>query len=77
MHQGQIPYIDVGPNGSGLVYKVEKNEGLVNQKSDVLIQIYELVMMMMMLRWMKWTSKSNRISGCKIQKVVHFTHFDK
>ena len=36
-------YIDAAPNGSGLVYKVEKNGGLVNaatgQKSDVLIQI--------------------------------------
>ena len=39
MHQGQIPYIDAGPNGSGLVYKVEKNGGLVNKRSDVLIQI--------------------------------------
>ena len=36
-------YIDAGPNGSGLAYKVEKNGGLVDattgQKSDVLIQI--------------------------------------
>lgn len=36
-------YIDAGPNGSELVYRVEKNGGLVNavtgQKSDVLIQI--------------------------------------
>ncbi|KAG2679434.1 hypothetical protein I3760_11G050000 [Carya illinoinensis] len=36
-------YIDAGPNGSDLVYRVEKNGGLVNavtgHKSDVLIQI--------------------------------------
>lgn len=36
-------YIDAGPTGSGLVYRVEKNGGLVNavtgQKSDVLIQL--------------------------------------
>lgn len=36
-------YIDAGPNGSELVYRVEKNGGLVNaatgQKSDVLIHL--------------------------------------
>ncbi|XP_004299309.1 PREDICTED: chaperone protein ClpB1 [Fragaria vesca subsp. vesca] len=36
-------YIDAGPNGGELVYRVEKNGGLVNavtgQKSDVLIQL--------------------------------------
>ena len=36
-------YIDAAPNGSDLVYQVEKNGGLVNattgQKSEVLIQI--------------------------------------
>lgn len=36
-------YIDAGPNGSELVYRVEKNGGFVNaatgQKTDVLIQI--------------------------------------
>lgn len=36
-------YIDASPNGNELVYKVEKNGGLVNestgQKSEVLIQI--------------------------------------
>jgi len=36
-------YIDAGPDGQDLVYRVEKNGGLVNattgQKTDVLIQI--------------------------------------
>lgn len=36
-------YIDAGPNGHDLAYRVEKNGGLVNattgQKADVLIQI--------------------------------------
>ncbi|KAK3015089.1 hypothetical protein RJ639_006651, partial [Escallonia herrerae] len=36
-------YIDAGPKGKGLTYRVEKNGGLVNaatgQKSDILIQI--------------------------------------
>jgi len=36
-------YIDAGPEGSELIYRVEKNGGMVNavtgQKSDVLIQI--------------------------------------
>jgi ATP-dependent Clp protease ATP-binding subunit ClpB len=36
-------YIDAGPNGSELVYRVEKNGGFVNAatglKTDVLIQI--------------------------------------
>lgn len=36
-------YIDAGPNGGDLVYRVEKNGGFVNaatgQKTDVLIQI--------------------------------------
>lgn len=36
-------YIDAGPNGGELVYRVEKNGGVVNpttgQKSDILIQI--------------------------------------
>jgi ATP-dependent Clp protease ATP-binding subunit ClpB len=36
-------YIDAGPNGSGLVYRVENNEEIVNAetgvKSDILIQI--------------------------------------
>lgn len=36
-------YIDAGPNGSELVYRVEKNGGVVNaatgQKSEILIQI--------------------------------------
>lgn len=36
-------YIDAGPNGDDLVYRVDRNGGLVNattgQKSDVLIQI--------------------------------------
>ena len=36
-------YIVAGPNGSDLVYKVDKSGGLINavtgQKSDVLIQI--------------------------------------
>ena len=36
-------YIDAGPKGSELVYRVERNGGLVNaatgQKSDVLIQL--------------------------------------
>ena len=36
-------YIDAAPNGSDLVYRVEKNGGLINattgQKSEVLIQI--------------------------------------
>lgn len=36
-------YIDAGPNGYDLVYRVDRNGGLVNattgQKSDVLIQI--------------------------------------
>jgi ATP-dependent Clp protease ATP-binding subunit ClpB len=38
-------YIDAGPDGQDLVYRVEKNGGLVNattgQKTDVLIQIPE------------------------------------
>lgn len=36
-------YIDAGPNGDDLVYRVDRNGGLVNattgQKSDVLIRI--------------------------------------
>lgn len=36
-------YIDAGPKGNELVYRVEKNGGLVNeatgQKADILIQI--------------------------------------
>lgn len=36
-------YVDAGPKGTDLVYKVDRNGGLVNaatgQKSDVLIQI--------------------------------------
>ena len=36
-------YIDAGPKGSDLAYRVEKNGGIVNpttgQKSDILIQI--------------------------------------
>lgn len=36
-------YIDAGPKGTELVYKVDRNAGLVNaatgQKSDVLIQL--------------------------------------
>lgn len=36
-------YIDAAPSGNGLVYKVEKNGGLVNastgQKAEVLIQV--------------------------------------
>ena len=36
-------YIDAGPNGSELVYQVEKNGGIVNaatgKKSDILIHI--------------------------------------
>lgn len=36
-------YIDAAPNGTGLLYRVEKNGGFVNaatgQKSDVLIHI--------------------------------------
>lgn len=36
-------YIDAGPNGQDLVYRVEKNGGFVNattgQKSDLLIEI--------------------------------------
>lgn len=36
-------YIDAGPNGSDLVYRVEKNGGFVNAatglKTDVLIQV--------------------------------------
>ena len=36
-------YIDAGPKGSELVYRVERNGGLVNattgQKSDILIQL--------------------------------------
>ena len=36
-------YIDAGPSGTELVYRVERNGGLVNaatgQKSDVLIQL--------------------------------------
>lgn len=36
-------YVDAAPNGTDLVYRVEKNGGLVNaatgQKSEVLIQI--------------------------------------
>ena len=41
--ESSIVYIDTTPNGSDLVYRVEKNGGLVNaatgQKSEVLIQI--------------------------------------
>ena len=37
-------YIDAGPDGDSLVYRVEKNGGFVNaatgQKSDLLIQIH-------------------------------------
>ena len=57
------------------------NGGLVNaatgQKSDVLIQIYEMMMMMMMtMRWMKWINKVFPLEKGKcivlcIPKVFH------